>query len=354
LQTKESCLDVFAGSKSSAFTHIWICKFPSGYTIGGNGNGIHQRRDMHNEQIRAHFAKVFAHFWNILWLVAGCALAAFAIKIFFIPNNLIDGGTVGLAMILSRLIGVQWLPVLIVFFTLPFVVFASKVIGRMFVISTIIAVSAFAACLFIIPHLFHTPFYGDAIEVVVIGGGILGVGIGIIIRCGGCLDGTEILGLIANRRWGFTVGQIVFFCNIIVFSTAGLVFQAWHPPLMSLITYIVVARVLDFVLVGLDETKSVLVISSKYKDIEKAVMHELGIGLTVMYGRGGFSGESREILYIITERLRLTELKELIYSIDPMAFIAIESLHEVSSGRNRGKAFRKKKPSKRRLLFQSE
>jgi uncharacterized membrane-anchored protein YitT (DUF2179 family) len=273
----------------------------------------------------------------------GCAIAAFAIKIFFIPNNLIDGGTVGLAMIGSRLVGTQWLPLLILCTSLPFVLYAFKIIGKTFVFHTLVSIGLFAFCLFLMPHVFHSPFHGETLEVVVIGGGILGVGIGIIIRSGACLDGTEILGLIANRKWGFTVGQIIFFCNIIVFGLAGLVFQEWHPPLMSLITYIVVARVLDFVLVGLDETKSVLVISSKYKQVEKAVMHDLGIGLTVMYGRGGFSGESREILYIIIERLRLTELKELIYSIDPTAFIAIESLHEVSSGGQHSKPVRHRK-----------
>jgi uncharacterized membrane-anchored protein YitT (DUF2179 family) len=277
------------------------------------------------------------------WLVLGCAIAAFAIKIFFIPNNLIDGGTVGLAMIGSRLIGPQWLPLLILCTSLPFVFYAFKIIGRTFVLHTLISIGLFASFLFLIPHLFHSTFHGEALEVVVIGGGILGVGIGIIIRSGACLDGTEILGLIANRKWGFTVGQIIFFCNIVVFGLAGLVFQEWHPPLLSLITYIVVARVLDFVLVGFDETKSVLVISSKFKEIEKAVMHDLGIGLTVMYGRGGFSGESREILYIITERLRLTELKDLIFGIDPTAFIAIESLHEVSSGHHHGKPERHRK-----------
>ena len=279
-------------------------------------------------------------FFNTLWMLFGCAVAAFAIKIFFLPNNLIDGGTVGLAMIVSKLIGNQWLPLFIVLFTFPFVFLAFRQIGRLFIIHTLLAVSSFAFFLHLVPLLFPIPFTGDAIEVVVIGGGILGAGIGIIIRNGACLDGTEILGIIINKRFGFTVGQIVFVCNIVVFGTAGFVFQAWHTPLMSLIAYIVVAKTLDFVLVGLDETKSVLVISGKFKEIEKAVMHQLGIGLTVMYGRGGFSGESREILYIITERLRLAELKDLIYKIDPAAFIAIESLHEVSSGYHRGKPTR--------------
>src|SRR5262249_25733476 len=158
----------------------------------------------------------------------------------------------------------------------------------------------------------------------------LGVGLGLIIREGGCLDGTEILGIIINRRTGFTVGQVVLFCNIFVFGAAGLVFKDWHPPLLSLITYIVVIRIMDSVIVGLDETKSVLIISAKSKAIADAIIHELGLGLTVMYGRGGFSGSEREILYVIVERLQLADLKDLILREDPSAFIAIENLHEVT------------------------
>jgi len=270
---------------------------------------------------------------DVIWMLIGAAVAAFAIEVFFIPNNLIDGGTVGLAMIIGQLIGTKWIPLLIIIFTVPFISMAAKHIGRAFVFHMFVAVAAFASFLFLIPYIFPTPFHGNILEVVVIGGGILGVGIGIIIRVGGCLDGTEIFGLIVNKRFGFTVGQVIFLCNVFVFGTAGIVFQAWHPPLMSLITYMVVVKTLDYVLIGLEETKAVLVISPKFQEIEQAVMYKLGIGLTVMYGRGGFSGESREILYIITERLRLAELKDLIFAIDPQAFIAIESLHEVASGR---------------------
>jgi uncharacterized membrane-anchored protein YitT (DUF2179 family) len=273
----------------------------------------------------------------------GAFIAAFAIKVFFLPNSLIDGGTVGLAMILGRLFGQEWIPLFIVLLTTPFIFLAARHLGRLFFYHLTVAVGSFALFLVLMPHIFPTPFQGESLEVVVIGGAILGVGIGIIIRVGGCLDGTEILGLIINRRFGFTVGQVVFLCNVFVFGAAGIVFQAWHPPLMSLITYIVVAKVLDYVLIGFEETKSVLVISSKFKEIEVAVMKELGIGLTVMYGRGGFSGESREILYIITERLRLAELKDLIFSIDPSAFLAIESLHEVSSGLHKGKPYQRQK-----------
>lgn len=273
----------------------------------------------------------------------GAFIAAFAIKVFFLPNNLIDGGTVGLAMIAARAFGNDLLPLFLLIFNLPFIVLAYRHLGKSFVIQIITAVLSFAFFLFIMPNIIATPFVGDYLEVVVIGGAILGVGIGIIIRGGACVDGTEILGIIINRKQGFTVGQTVFICNILVFGAAGLVFQDWHPPLLSLIAYIVVVKIMDTVIVGLDETKSVLVISSKYNEIAQAVMHEMGLGLTIMYGRGGFSGASTEILYIIIERLQLADLKNLIYSIDHDAFIAIENLHEVSSGKQGPMAFRKKK-----------
>ena len=134
------------------------------------------------------------------------------------------------------------------------------------------------------------------------------------------------------------MGQVVLVCNIFVFGMPASVFQDWHPPLLSLIAYIVVIKIMDAVIVGLDETKSVLIISSKSHAIAEAIMHELGLGLTVMYGRGGFSGDEREILYVIAERLQLAELKELIHREDPSAFIAIENLHEVANGNQGGKS----------------
>lgn len=285
---------------------------------------------------------LFPTLQSILCILIGAFIAAFSINIFFVPNNLFDGGTVGLAMIVSRIIGLQYLAILIALFTIPFVILAYKFLGQSFVLHFLVAAGSFSLMVALMPHLFPTPFMGETLEVVVIGGAILGIGLGIIIRYGGCIDGTEILGLIINKRYGFTVGQIVFGCNIIVFSLAGLIFQDWHPPLLSLIAFIVVAKIMDFVIVGLDETKAVLVISNKYQEISDAIMHDLGIGLTILYGRRGFSNEPIELLYVITERLQLAELKDLVYSIDPKAFLAIENLHEVSSGKQGAKAFRKK------------
>lgn len=266
-------------------------------------------------------------------MALGAFLSAFALKVFFIPNKLIDGGIVGIAMIFGKLFGEKLFPLLSILFNLPFLILAYRAIGRVFAIHMIVANILFSFSLIFIANFLHMQFRGDSLEVVVIGGAILGIGIGLIIREGGCLDGTEILGLIINRRTGFTVGQVVLVCNIFIFGAAGLVFQDWHPPLMSLITYIVVIKIMDLVIVGLDETKSVLIISSKSKVIADAIIHELGLGLTVMYGRGGFSGDEVEILYVIAERLQLSELKDLILREDPSAFMAIKNLHEVANGK---------------------
>jgi uncharacterized membrane-anchored protein YitT (DUF2179 family) len=273
------------------------------------------------------------HIYSYFFITVGAFLAAFALEVFFTPNRLIDGGIVGIGMILAKIFGNNYLPYFVILLNLPFVFLAYRSIGKSFVIHMTYALITFASSLFLIHHYLHWQFIGESLEYVVIGGCLLGIGIGLIIRYGGCLDGTEILGIIANRRTGTTVGQVVLMCNIFVFGMAGIVFQDWHPALLSLITYMVVIKVMDAVIVGMDETKSVLIISAKSKAIADAIIHELGLGLTIMYGRGGFSGDEREIIYVIAERLQLAELKELIHREDPFAFIAIENLHEVSNGK---------------------
>lgn len=283
-----------------------------------------------------------SYLFDYVLMAIGAFLAAFAIEVFLIPNKLIDGGVVGVAMIFANMFGQKLLPLFLLLFNLPFLYLAYRSIGKVFLWHMLFATLMFAGSLVFIHQVMSTEFQGEMLEIVVIGGAILGIGIGLIIRYGGCLDGTEILGIIINRKTGFTVGQVVLVCNIFIFGTAGLIFQDWHPPLLSLITYIVVIKIMDAVIVGLDETKSVLIISSKSKEIADAIINELGLGLTVMYGRGGYSGDAREILYVIAERLQLAELKELIHREDPSAFIAIENLHEVANGNQGGKSSNRK------------
>lgn len=283
------------------------------------------------------FASQLMHY---VWMVIGGFLAAFALEVFLIPNRLIDGGIVGISMIFGSIFGQKLIPYFLVLFNLPFIYLAYRFIGKVFVVHMLFAILVFSGAMVLIHQYLPWEFIGDPLEVVVIGGAILGVGIGLIIRYGGSTDGTEVLGIIINRKTGFTVGQVVLVSNIFIFGAAGIVFQDWHPPILSLIMYMVVIKIMDTVIIGLDETKSVLIISSKSKQIADAIIHELGLGLTVMYGRGGYSGDEREILYVITERLQLSDLKDLVLREDPTAFIAVENLHEVANG-NKGDGKRK-------------
>jgi len=284
------------------------------------------------------------HLVTFFWLALGAFLAAVSIRIFLVPNQLIDGGVVGIALIIARLYGDNYLSYVLVLLNIPFIYWAYTYIRRSFVVHMLLAVLLFAGFLILLRSA--PAFIGDPLEIIVFGGAILGIGVGLIIRHGGCLDGTEILAIIINRRKGFTVGQVVLFINVFIFAAYGWIFQDWHIALRSLMTYIVAFKMIDLVIVGLDELKSALIISSKSKELGQAIMTELGLGLTIMHGKGGFSGDTREILFVIIERLDLSELKEIVLRVDPTAFMAIEDLHEVVYGKQGIMPFKKRQRNK--------
>ena len=285
---------------------------------------------------------------SYLWIALGAFLAALSIRVFLFPSNIIDGGIVGLSLIYARLVGDTYVSFVLVLLNLPFIYLAYKHIRKTFVVQMFIAVVLFAVFLSLAELI--PPFRGDLLEIIVIGGAILGIGVGLIIRNGGCVDGTEILAIIINHKKGFTVGQVVLVINIFIFVAYGAIFQDWHIAFGSLMTYIVAFKMLDLVIMGLDELKSVLIISSKPKELTEAIMHELGLGLTIMYGRGGYTGDAREILFVIVERLDLADLKELILRVDSGAFMAIENLHEVVYGKEAKLAAYKPKKKHKSLL----
>lgn len=272
---------------------------------------------------------------NLLWVAIGAFVAAVSIKSIILPNNVIDGGVTGISMVIARIVGAKWLPYLIVAFNLPCIYLAYRNFGKSFLIFLISGILLFSFFIFLLEDVIHNfpEFHGDPLEVVVLGGIVLGLGIGIIIRNGGCSDGSEIIAIIINRSKGFTIGQVVVFINIFIFIAAGYFYKEWNTSVRSFITYMVTYKTMDFVIVGLDEIKSVLIISSKPKEVADTIIHRLGLGLTIMYGRGGYTGDDREILLVIVDRLQLSELKDIVLGIDPSTFMAVENLHEVVYGR---------------------
>ncbi|SGA06188.1 lipoprotein [Chlamydia abortus] len=276
---------------------------------------------------------------TLSWFILGGFLAACGVQMVLVPNELIDGGIVGLSLIASHFFGHKYLPFCLVLFNLPFVILAFKQIGKYFVIQMMTAVVIFSCALWLIDSLplwfGFSPivFKGSEMETVVFGGAIIGVGCGLIIRHGGSTDGTEIMGIIINKKRGYTVGQVILFVNFFIFALAGIVYQNWHTAFVSFLTYGIATKVMDMVILGLEDTKSVTIITSSPRKLGQILMENLGVGLTYIQAEGGYSGEPRNILYIVVERLQLSQLKEIVHREDPYAFIAIENLHEVINGK---------------------
>ncbi|HEX6971921.1 MAG TPA: YitT family protein, partial [Limnochordia bacterium] len=172
----------------------------------------------------------------------------------------------------------------------------------------------------------------DLLLATVFGGVILGLGVGIVVRNGGSSDGTEILALVAGKKFAFSVGEIVMFLNIFILGSAGLVF-GWDRAMYSLIAYFIAFKTIDAVIVGFDESKSVTIISKKYAEIEDVIINRLGRTVTRLHGQRGYSKEETDVLLCIVTRLELSKLKSIIAEQDPNAFVAIENVHDVLGGR---------------------
>lgn len=269
-----------------------------------------------------------------LFLFIGSILAATGLECFLIPNNIIDGGIVGISIMLSYLSG-HPLGMFILALNIPFLLLGYKHIGKTFVIATLFSISSLSVWVTIlhpVPVLTE-----DLMLAAVFGGIVLGVGVGLIIRYGGSLDGTEIIAIILDKRTGFSVGEIVMFFNIFILSGAGLVF-GWDKAMYSLIAYFIAFKMIDITIEGLEETKAVIIISEKSTLIAEKVMARLGRGVTFLKGEGGYSGEERNVLYLVVTRLEIVKLKNIIDEIDENAFVTISDVHEVMGGRIKKRA----------------
>nr|WP_256205586.1 YitT family protein [Calditerricola satsumensis] len=268
------------------------------------------------------------HGGRLLAILIGALLVAVGLELFLIPNRVIDGGIVGVSIILDALTPIP-LGVYLVLLNLPFLVVGYKQIGKTFALSTLFAVSALAVFVTLLRRL--EPVTTDVILATVFGGIILGIGVGLIIRFGGSLDGTEIVAILVNRKFGFSVGEIIMFFNVFILGSAGFVFT-WESAMYSLIAYFIAFKTIDVVIEGLDESKSVIIISDESQKISETILARLGRGVTHIYGKGGYTQEEKELLYCIVTRLELAKLKSIVQEIDPNALIAVENVHDVMGG----------------------
>jgi len=263
------------------------------------------------------------------FIILGSLFVAIGLELFLIPNQIIDGGIIGVSIIMSEVTHLP-LPLYIILLNLPFLLIGYKQIGKTFAITTLFSISTLSLIVIIV-NKFNV-VTNDKFLATIFGGIILGIGVGMIIRNGGSLDGTEVIAILANKRFGFSVGEIVMFFNIFIMTFAGIVFT-WESAMYSLIAYFIAFKTIDIVIEGLDESKSVTIISEKTDEIAEKIMARLGRGVTYIYGKGGYSKEPKEILYVIVTRLELAKLKSIVEETDQMAFLAIEHVHDVIGGR---------------------
>jgi uncharacterized membrane-anchored protein YitT (DUF2179 family) len=266
---------------------------------------------------------------RVIFIIIGAVLMAVALEMFLVPNSIIDGGITGISIILSHLTGLQ-LGIFLFVLNLPFLFIGYKQIGKTFALSTLLGIAVMSLTTVWFHHV--DSFTNNPLLAAVFGGILLGIGVGLVIRFGGSLDGTEIVAILINKKIPFSVGQIVMFFNLFILSSAGLVFD-WDRAMYSLIAYFIAYKMMDTTIEGFDESKSVWVISENHREIGEALLSRLGRGVTYLNGEGGFSGDTKKVIFAVITRLEEAKLKTIVHDIDPTAFLAIGNIHDVSGGR---------------------
>ncbi len=264
-------------------------------------------------------------------ITLGIFSAAFGFKGFLLTNHFIDGGATGISLLISALTTVP-LYILIVCINIPFIILGYTVMSKQFAIKTALAISGLALVLATVnfPNVTN-----DNLLVAVFGGFFLGGGIGLSVRGGAVIDGTEVLAIYLSRKFGATIGDIIIVINALIFSAAAYLLSV-EIALYSMITYLAASKTLDFIVEGIEEYIGVTIVSSHSEEIRQMLINKMGRGVTVYTGKRGYgkSGETRdvEIIYSVITRLEINKLNTELEKIDPNAFIVMNSVKDTKGG----------------------
>ena len=269
---------------------------------------------------------------DVFLMSLGVLSAGFGLRGFLLPNNFIDGGAVGISLLLAEISGIS-LSILLIVVNIPFIILGYYSISKEFAVKTAIAIGALSLMVAFFPYPQIT---ADKLLVAVFGGFFLGTGIGLAVRGGGVIDGTEVLAINLSKKMGPTIGDIILILNIIIFS-----FAAWllsiETALYSILTYLAASKTVDFIIEGIEEYTGVTIISVKYDEIRNMITEDLGRGLTIYKGERGFGKSGHrdneiKIIFTVLTRLELNRLKTEIEKIDPDAFVIMNSIKDTKGG----------------------
>jgi len=263
---------------------------------------------------------------NVLFNTIGAFLAAFALECFLVPNQIIDGGIVGISIMASYVSKIN-LGIFLVVLNIPFLLLALNEFGKKFIVLALYSVGMLALFVNLVSH--HIPVIThDLLLSALFGGGILGMGVGIVLKNNACMDGTEILAMKISKKFPYSVGEIIMFINVFIFICAGFLY-GWEQAMYSTLTYLIAYKAIDAIVQGLSEEKSIRIISDKGHELGQAIIENLNKTVTYIEAQGGYSKAKKTMVYCIVPRIELYKLKELVATLDKDAFLSIENVHEV-------------------------
>ncbi len=274
-----------------------------------------------------------------VFIIIGVFSAGFGLNGFLLPNKFIDGGATGISLLLKNISGLD-LGILLILVNLPFLFLASKTINLKFAVKSIVAIILLA----IVVHFVEYPIITeDKLLIAVFGGFFLGLGIGMSMRGGSVIDGTEILAIFLSRKLSITIGDVLLLINIIIFSFGAYILSI-ETALYAILTYLAAAKTVDFVVDGVEEYVGVTIVSNEHEALRIMLTEELRRGCTIYAGRGGFGKNNKsyekDIIYCVVTRLELAKLQTEIDKIDKKAFVVMSTIKDLKGG------LIKKKPMK--------
>ena len=258
-------------------------------------------------------------------LTLGAVLAAFSVEEFLIPSGIFDGGIIGISMVAAKFIPVP-LGVLTFLLNLPFLVIGWRKMGHTFIWKAGYAIAVFS----VMTRVFEdaTPVTDEVMLAVTFGGVLLGAGVGLVLRAGGCLDGTEVVAILLSKQTTISTGQIILLFNCVIYAVVGIVFGL-EQGMYSLLMYFVTSKAIDLVELGWDNTKSVMIITENGRELAEQIFDRLGRTVTYMQGYGHVSDETKDILYVVVTRAEIFDLRKLIQEFPGSTFTTITEVSEI-------------------------
>ena len=262
--------------------------------------------------------------FSYIMITFGVILAAFALETFLIPNTILDGGVTGISIIISKLSSIS-VSVLVLILNIPFLYIGYKNLGKDFLVRALYSMILFSFSLSFFRYF--EPLTEQMLLATVFGGILLGMGVGIVLHFGACVDGTESIALVISKNTSLSVGQVVLLFNLVIYGLAGLIFGL-DRAMYSLLTYFITYKVIDFVSEGFEQVKAALIVTDKGTDMAREIYRRLGRTVTTIRGKGLISGQ-KEVLYCVLTRIEIYELRRIAEEMDESCFITILDVSDI-------------------------